>query len=448
MDPISQTILLGQNRSDTYWIVTLGAVGTNERANKIALDTSENIYIVGTLQGANQDILIAKYTKNGNLSWQRSLGSTEADTGYAIEADSSGNVYIGGVHVVPSVSATQAYVLAKYDTNGILQWQKVEGGSTNATYTIAYDLIRALKLDSAGNIYAAIGHYGGLNYSGTNSYDALIRKFDSSGNVLWSKTIGNNVTNCPDIILGIVLDSSQNPIASGYTGGSGAASARNIFYYKVDSTGTTVTTDSFDGGSNTQEDTANDLAIDSQDNVYIAGTFDYVTLENNAFVVKINSSRVVQWGRYLSGTLTQAFNSVFISPNQYIYAAGVNDINGLIAKYDLNGNLQWIRQLRSVSAKTVAINSIRTNSQDTIHICGTTTEPAAGPQECFIVKLPGDGSLLGTYGDFIYEEVALTSGSITFSSSGGIFVSRTPTLTAKTSLTDAAATLTSSTFTI
>jgi hypothetical protein len=73
---------------------------TYEHGNGISVDASGNVYIVGFVNSpggaGSTDVLIAKYNTSGVLQWQRSLGGGSADVGNGISVDSSGNVYITG----------------------------------------------------------------------------------------------------------------------------------------------------------------------------------------------------------------------------------------------------------------------------------------------------------------------------------------------------------------
>ncbi|HHL51826.1 MAG TPA: hypothetical protein ENJ39_00490, partial [Flammeovirgaceae bacterium] len=78
----------------------------------IAIDASDNIYIVGGFAGdaviegttlTNQDnggsswdVYVIKYDGNGNFIWATSFGGGSMDYGYTLTTDASGNVYVGG----------------------------------------------------------------------------------------------------------------------------------------------------------------------------------------------------------------------------------------------------------------------------------------------------------------------------------------------------------------
>ena len=95
------------------------------------LDSSGNLYITGiTNPGVegSYDILVAKYNSSGVLQWQRNLGETSVENAYAIASDSSGNVYISGNYYKAGVTSNWDIVVFKYNSSGVLQWQRALTG--------------------------------------------------------------------------------------------------------------------------------------------------------------------------------------------------------------------------------------------------------------------------------------------------------------------------------
>jgi hypothetical protein len=107
------------------WCRNLNDGGTPSQWSDITIDTDGNIYAVGTKEG--QFTVVAKYDKNYDLQWQRLLGdATYIDLGEAIAVDSVGNVYISGSTTYAGAGSTDV-LLVKLDTDGTLQYAKVYG---------------------------------------------------------------------------------------------------------------------------------------------------------------------------------------------------------------------------------------------------------------------------------------------------------------------------------
>jgi hypothetical protein len=112
-----------------------------------ALDSKEDLYVTGYFSDTaqfgnqkivsigNQDIFIAKFSKEGNLLWVKQAGGKEADIVKYIKVDSNDNLYITGYftgssyfdkYVAKSQGRTDIFS-AKYTPTGELQWVKSEG---------------------------------------------------------------------------------------------------------------------------------------------------------------------------------------------------------------------------------------------------------------------------------------------------------------------------------
>ena len=114
----------------------------------VTVDSSDNVYVaftttsnyssvyipVSNTQGEG-NIIVAKYNSSGVLQWQREITtSTSTATGNAggIACDSSDNVYVCGTQMGynQSTSAYQKYALVKFNSSGTHQWTRRLQGYT------------------------------------------------------------------------------------------------------------------------------------------------------------------------------------------------------------------------------------------------------------------------------------------------------------------------------
>ena len=407
------------------WIATFGGTGA-ERSNGIGADSSGNAYIAGWTDSGNAgsyDILIAKYNTSGVIQWQRTLGGTgfEYSSVNANQAavDSSGNVYVSGTGNAAGAGSYDL-VIAKYNTSGAIQWQRTLGGTSS-------DQNGGVAVDSSGNVYIT----GNTNSLGAGGYDAVIAKYNSSGNIQWQRTLGGSNA---EYGYGIAVDSSGNVYVSGKTNTSGAG-GYDMLIAKYNSSGTIQWQRTLGG---TSSDQGNSIEVDSSGNVYVVGD------ENGGgqvIIVKYNNSGTIQWQRYLDGGSSELGWGMTIDSSDNIYINGVTRSEGngnqnfLIVKYNTSGDVQWQRYLGGTIHDYGY--GIATDNSGSIYVTGYTTSAGAGGDDILIAKLPNDGSATGTYGSYTYAASSLTSG--TSSLTGG-----TPSSTSSTSnLTDQAASFTS-----
>ena len=101
------------------WIALLGGTG-RDRGYAVAIDSANNIIVVGytASDGAgNDDVLIAKYNSAGALQWDRTLGGTGSDRGYAVAIDSANNIIVVGQTGSDGAGGTDV-LIAKLPPNG------------------------------------------------------------------------------------------------------------------------------------------------------------------------------------------------------------------------------------------------------------------------------------------------------------------------------------------
>ena len=244
----------------------------------------------------------------------KQLGSSAEDVAIEVAVDSSGNSYVtgytdGGLDGNSS-SGKQDFFLIKYNSSGTKEWTKQEGSSGD-------DYAYGVAVDSSENIYVT-GYTDKKLHGNNNSgrFDMFLVKYNSSGARQWTKQLG---TSNNEYASAIATDSSDNIYVTGMTWGGldgstkpsycmGAGTAKasqectDIFLVKYNSSGTKQWVKQLEGSSKSF-DNAQGLAVDSSDNIYVAG-FTNGGLDGNTssgkhdiLVVKYNSGGSKQWLR-------------------------------------------------------------------------------------------------------------------------------------------------------
>jgi uncharacterized delta-60 repeat protein len=310
------------------WDRTLGGTGT-DIGRAVAIDSADNIIVVGQTasDGAGgDDLLIAKYNSAGALQWDRTLGGTGSDVGYAVAIDSANNIIVVGQTASDGAGGLDV-LIAKYNSAGALQWDRTLGGTGS-------DSGRAVAIDSANNIivvgYTASDGAGGL--------DVLIAKYNSAGALQWDRTLGGTGT---EIGFAVAIDSANNIIVTGSTASDGAG-GNDFLIAKYNSAGA-LQWDRTLGGTGNDGCTA--VAIDSANNIIVVG---YTTSDGaggvDVLIAKYNSAGALQWDRTLGGTVNEAGNAVAIDSADNIIVAGPTTSDGvggddlLIAKLPPDGS--------------------------------------------------------------------------------------------------------------
>ncbi|MCG3165097.1 MAG: hypothetical protein POELPBGB_00858 [Bacteroidia bacterium] len=220
------------------------AIGNCE-TRSVVTDENNNIFITGwfntsTLQIENitltnggfvgtKDYFIAKYDPSGNVEWAKKAGGIGNDQGMGVSTDLSGNVYVTGdfksstitfgtITLSNTNSDSLDVFVAKYNSEGTVIWANKEGGMSS-------DGGQCIVTSPVGNSYVTGWYYSSTFQFGNNTInrvgpwgnkDMFVAKYDSTGNVIWSKS----VVSIYDVnAWSIALDMSENIfIAGGYAG--------------------------------------------------------------------------------------------------------------------------------------------------------------------------------------------------------------------------------------
>lgn len=304
----NDAILAKYNSSGVIqWQRALGVAGVTDAAQGVVVDSAGDIYISGYTAGSgagSTDILIAKYNSSGTLQWQRVLGGVDADTGQGIAIDSSSNVYVVSYAVI---SADTQIILCKYNSSGVIQWQRSLAGPGTA------DLAYSVAVDSSSNV-CIVGRSSNPTAGGT---DVVVAQYNTSGTLQWQRRLGGSGG---DIGYGIAVDAASNIYISGVTASAGAGN-NDALIAKYDSSGViqwqrTLGTSSFDNAY---------AAATRGDAVYIAGTTT-VGSSSDVLLAKLpsNGSKTGTYGSfvYQSSSLTEVAGGLTSSTSTLTDAAG------------------------------------------------------------------------------------------------------------------------------
>lgn len=322
----------------------------------VVADDDGNCYITGKFHGeavfgetlltsyGGWDIIVAKLDKEGVWQWVVNAGGGGQDGGASIAVDDEGNSYITGVFydvawfgntTLTSIGgpADPDVFVTKIDTNGNWQWAVRGGGYVgDAGYGIA--------VDEEGNSYVT-GHFmwsatfGLTQLTSQGSADVFVAMLDTNGVWGWAVSGGGSQ---PDYVCDITVGDDGDLYLTGDFEGSATFGADtlislgnvDVFIAKLDTAGNWMWARS--GGSLSIE-RGYDIAVDSNNNVYVTGvflasiSFGTTTLFGmgswDVYVVKIDCDGTWQWAVSVGSSATEGAWGIAVDHNDHPFICGV-----------------------------------------------------------------------------------------------------------------------------
>jgi hypothetical protein len=231
-----------------------------------------------------------------------------------------------------NITSLAGLQIAKYNPSGVIQWQRRLTSTSNSL------IGQSIAVDSFGNVYVC----GQIQIPAAGTAYFILAKYNTSGTFQWQKRLGSNRGNGN----GVAIDSSGNP----YFCGSGDIGGTDdeCLIAKYDESGA-VTWQRILGEA-TYDQTASDIVLDSYGNVYISGFYYLSVSGSEGIIAKYNTSGTIQWQRRLSGYTYVSVYGITVDSSGNIYACGLADSSGsdsslLLVKYNAYGTLLWQRYL-------------------------------------------------------------------------------------------------------
>lgn len=237
------------------------------------------------------------------------------------------DVYITG-YIEDGVTGYFDAVLLKYNSSGDLQWDEIYDTSIG-------DMASGIAVNqSSGDIFIV-----GQTFIGSN-FDILLLKYNSSGDLKWSKTWTNGTKH--DLGFGIALSSSGYIYIAGTTDFYGKD---DIVLIKFDSKGTVMWTRSWTGVS---DDMGVNVAVDSMENIYICGISESAAYDYDVVILKYNSTGDLKWCETWGGENDDTTNSIKVDSLGNVYVTGNTESYGeqndlYLLKYNSDGTELWYK---------------------------------------------------------------------------------------------------------
>jgi len=294
------------------WSKRIGGTG-NDRAFDITIDGDGNLIVVGNFNGSvnfgggslasvgGNDIYILKLESDGDYIWCEAFGSTGHDTSWSVAVDAYNDIIVGGYFGASidfgggalSFAGAEDLFVAKFEgADGDHLWSRGAGNTGS-------DRVNDVAIASDGDV-VIIGEFdgtinlGGANLASAGHTDILVARYTSGGTHLWSKRFGQSDARSADeegSTVAVRADGSAVVAGIFYAGvdfGGGMLTSSmyatngesDMFLASFDSDGVHLWSMSFGGDNESNSDgwqRPHELALDSQENIVLAGTFENPT---------------------------------------------------------------------------------------------------------------------------------------------------------------------------
>lgn len=343
---------------DLIWAHSFGGTWF-EDANEINLDSAGNVYLTGSF-GSNVDFdpgigvynlstsstsvdaFVLKLNSLGEFVWAKSFGASQTDkvTGSFYPGGEDlylvGN-YTGNMQIPVDTGLYQTpfgfedMYLLKMDTSGAFDWIKTFNttmNNENEVNDVAVDTsLNAIYLGGGFHLITDFDPGAGTYFDTATVVKSFILKLDLLGDFVWLKTFdaqpsANPINTTSNVIKNLEIDSGHNLITTGFFAETidfnpdpsinyyiSNLGDRDIFMTRFDSSGQLIW--------------ANNLG----------GNFVKVRVGDT----RLNGDKIVLTGDFGQGDID-------FDPSIYEHIAldGAGS-TGFIAQYDLDGNLEWVK---------------------------------------------------------------------------------------------------------
>lgn len=342
------------------WAQKAGGSSADDHSNAIAIDANGDVYVTGSFEqtatfgsttltsAGDVDIFVAKMNSSGNWLWAIQAGGNYDDRGLDLAIDTAGNVFVtgkfqstvqfGSDSLTAGPTSNDDFFIAKADTWG--NWLWVEGADCHNSGR-CYGT--SVAVDSAGYAYVTGSFtrdidFGTTTLTWSGVEDIFVAKINTWGSWQWATMAGG--TQGYDVPYSIDVGPQGNAFIAGYfqftstfgTHSMTSSGGSDVFIAKISQQGDWMWSLDAGGGSSSQ---ANSVQVDSQGNVFVAGSFSAgISFGNltysaggteNSFIARANdlgNSASWEWALQLSSSNSNSAQDLAFDANQDLFVTG------------------------------------------------------------------------------------------------------------------------------
>jgi len=396
----SQDVFLYKCNADGHvdWAKSAGGSAWDD-VDAVACDGTGNVYIDGTSESDTMYIgpfslsdsmyqfgYLAKYDSSGNVLWAKKMAHFTTING--ISADAGNNLYLTGSFsenyaslgdtsfTLPPgrIIGADCYFLAKCNELGTVVWIKYasyQGGSVEGLLVRQGDQGSTYVTGTFRNKFIVLGN-DTLHNSGLS--DIFIAKYDSTGQLLWCKSIGGDRDDEPT---SMAADLAGNLYVTGYSSGDTLNFGSQLLYPGSD------TSIQFKDFFLARYSSTGNL-------IWVKGGQGN-SFQNNYAVATDQDTHVYLTGGFVSGSPEFFFDSISLLPPQFfkdpMFVLTLDSNGNELCSTSLGSGGESLLYICSGSPGTATIAGTYDSNP---FVIGNSSLPLTGMDNAFTVKLSCD----------------------------------------------------------
>ena len=321
-----------------------------------AVDKFGNVFVTGASYGENSDFdfVTLKYNSAGVQQWAVRYNSpyNGYDVAVSLVTDDLSNVYVAGYTVNPATS--QDFVIIKYNSEGIVQWQRTFDGTAGME-----DLPVKIAIDRLGFVYVT-----GSTMESANSNQIVTIKYAPNGDVVWLNKFSNSSAQQPN---DIKIDNDLNVYITGESG-------TDFCTFKIKPSGALSWAAFFNGSAN-DYDRAVSLSVDGSGNTFVTG-YSFVSLSDADFItIKYDINGTEKWVKQFTREGEDLPVKILTDTDGNVYVSGISEgfMSGLdyvTVKYSNSGAQLWERSYNGSGNGHDKVRSMAIDNLSNVYVTG------------------------------------------------------------------------------